>query len=54
MEIKNKVTVTRGEVGRGIIGENRRRAIREHVYRTHGQNQKGKVRGWGGGMVAGK
>ena len=39
MEIKNKLTVTRGEREREIIGERRGRVIKEHVERTHGQGK---------------
>ena len=38
MEIKNKLTVTRGEVG-GHNGGKGGRVINEHVLRTHGQSQ---------------
>ena len=31
MEIKKKLTVTRGEVGSEIIGEIRGRVVKEHV-----------------------
>ena len=38
-EIKNKLTVTRGEVGKDIE-EKRGKGFQEHVQRTHGQNQR--------------
>ena len=31
MEIKNKLTVTRGEVGREVTGARRGRDVKEHV-----------------------
>ena len=39
IEIKNKLTVTRGEEREEIKGENKGRVINEHVLRTHGQSQ---------------
>ena len=32
------------------MGENRERAIKEHVLRSHGQSQSGYVQGWEAGM----
>ena len=59
MEIKNKLTVPRGEVG-GDNGRERGKGFQEHLYRTHGQNEQGVgsgVRGgggWGGESCGGK
>ena len=39
-EIKNKLTVTKGEVGRDKAGK-RGKGFQEHVQRTHGQKQRG-------------
>ena len=39
MKIKNKLTVTGGEVG-GDIGVKRGKGFQEYAQRTHGQNQK--------------
>ena len=56
MEIKNKLTVTRGEVG-GDNGEKRGTGFQEHVQRTLRQNQRGVglrvggESGWGQGKV---
>ena len=38
--MKNKLTVTREEA-RGNNGRKRRKGFQKHVYRTHGQNQRG-------------
>ena len=48
MEIKNKLTVTRGE-GEGCNGETRGRVVQELVQRTLGQRQWG----WGRGLNVG-
>ena len=49
IEIKNKLTVTRGEGGGGIWGGKGGRVVKEHVLRTHRQSQ----RGIGGSKVGG-
>ena len=54
IEIKNKLTVTRGEV-EGDFGRIWPKGCQEHVSRTHGQSQRGvglnvgSRDGWGGG-----
>ena len=48
IEIKNKITVNRGEVG-GDNGEERGKSFWEQLSRTHGQNQGGMEAGEGGG-----
>ena len=47
IEIKNKWTVTRGEVG-GDNGGKRVKGFQEQVKKTHGQNQGGVEAGEGG------
>ena len=44
MEIKNKLTVTGGEGGKGVTGggEKGKGQVKEHVQRTHGQRQQGR------------
>ena len=48
MEIKNKLTVTRGEAG-GNNGGKRGRVVKEHVQRTLAQSQSGVGSRMGGG-----
>ena len=53
MEIKNKLTVTRGGVGRGIIRERRGRVKSENTYKGHVDKDNGVgivfgSRGWMG------
>ena len=50
IENKNKLTVTRGEVGRDS-GAKRGKGFQEHLQRTHGQNQRGLDQGWVVGMA---
>ena len=58
IEIKNKLTVTREEVGEDNGGK-RGKGFQEHVERTHGQSQRGagprvgSGDGWGGGGSSG-
>ena len=53
MEIKNKLTVTRG-VGGGGTMEERRGRVKEHVQRTHGHGHCGGGLNVGGGGWVGQ
>ena len=53
IEIKNKLTLPRGEVG-GDNGGKRGKGCQEHVYRTHGRSQRGIELRVGGGNGCGR